>query len=237
MPLNKWQWVAAEKQIVSPRRAGPPSRALYLYLTERNWAKAWIEGGVVPMFPARKYLGARSGTQTPDEVVQKSFRGAPGGKAPAGIVFGNVPRSGFTPIYVSGSVVGCSFIDCDTGSDKMSNMTVSHYEEDAYVLCFSHTCDPSIAARMIDDSGRPKLICVEIVDPAALFAHIDAQLPERGEMGAIEYVDSDTRNHFTKSTKDIWQDEYRFLWRRTGSKEIGINIPHGAAKLAWQAPQ
>ncbi len=51
---------------------------LYRYLTKSEHADAYIDGGSIPVFPARNYLATeRSGIFTPAEILQQSLIYAP----------------------------------------------------------------------------------------------------------------------------------------------------------------
>src|SRR5258705_1207030 len=53
---------------------------LYIYLNECNHVTTWINGGTIPIHPAKRYFAReRKGTQTPDENYIKVIRGV--GKA------------------------------------------------------------------------------------------------------------------------------------------------------------
>jgi len=51
-------------------------------------------------------------------------------------------------------------------------------------------------------------------------------------MRDCEYTDSHQRNHFLKSAKDKWQDEFRVFWK--GNKMRMVKIPAGTAELVWK---
>jgi hypothetical protein len=224
------------KLLVSPRREIPPRGPLYLYLAQKSYVETWVGGGSVPIYPARKYLGERDGIQTPDEISQVSITGAPDGIRPEHIAFGNGgPPTGIRFVNAIGARVQNIGIEGVAIERKLvRDVTISHYEEDAYVLCFSRTLDASIAARMVDEKKRPKLACVEIIDPSTFFKYVDRQLGGGGEMGVIGYVTDLKRNHFTKSVLDLWQDEFRFLWRLPDKGVRWIDISPGTARLVWE---
>ena len=58
-----------------------------------------------------------------------------------------------------------------------------------------------------------------------------------GIMKDCAYTDGHQRNHFLKSTKDAWQDEFRIFWNVHKSENISddrlVEILPGTAELIW----
>lgn len=169
-----------------------PDAPLFLYLNEIEHAKTWIEGGYIPMKRASSYLSSeRSGTRTPDEVRQHRWDGA----RPA--TFEGV-------IKIEGNVKDIRFTGTTVNGNHIPDTRIDDYEEDAFVLCLSHTRSDELAKRL----GNKKC-CIEIKDVSLLISAL--QTVGDARYGRVRYTKSEHRSHFMKSIDDAWQDEYRFV--------------------------
>jgi hypothetical protein len=185
---------------------------LYRYLTKLEYAQVYINGGEIPIFPARSYLAdERSGIFTPDEVLQQNLVNAP-----------------IEAIHALGKISGYArikFTNCSmTFAD--SNFTNVHYnrnEEDSLILCFATKLDKKLAEKL------EKCICVEILNIDLLISEITKQLGVQPESGHCAYTEFDDRNHFLKSIEDSWQEEYRIVWKGLKDKVV-VSIPSGIGK-------
>lgn len=188
----------------------------YLYLTEEEWVNPWVNGGVIPVSLASKYLSnERYQTSTPDEnLIHESpvdltrrpeISFSNGGGAKGITLLGNVYNGASLP-----DVAGANY-----------------YHEDGLILSFSNTLSSHIANEL------GKSACVEIVDIHKLKSHIDTQLGCVGVMQKCKYTDDHQRNHFLKSEKDEWQDEFRMFWPIQQAAEVVLppGIGNKVAKM------
>ncbi len=197
----------------------PHRGPVYLYLAKEEYAKVWVEGGEIPIFPARTYLShERSGVMTPDEIQQRATSLVDQRAADA--FFGGEKPSGGTNFYF----YNCLAAD-QTGSYTLHG-SIAQRVEDAYVLCFS-----TVKSRLIMER-LGKTICVVISDPDALRLELDRALGEVSHFGKVGYTFDDNRGHFVKSMADSWQAEYRFVWVRAGSDMVKVKISAGHAQVA-----
>lgn len=181
----------------------------YLYLEKTSWADTWIKGGNVPLKLASTYLSAeRSGTSTPDENL--IYDSPIDINSLSGICIGNVKNL----------TIGSFVID---GKFTPGVKDVSMYHEDGVVLCLSNRFDLGICKKL------GKSVCVKITDIDKLKQSLDRQIGLVGLAGACKYTDDHRRNHFLKSGRDRWQDEYRLFWKIKNSVEV--DIPAGIAEL------
>ena len=185
----------------------------FLYLTKEDWVTNWVDGGVIPIFPASTYLSqSRDGTSTPDEnlihsspVDVTSLPGISGLFGP-GINFKNLT-------YVGNVVDGVRAPDV---------VAADYYKEDGLVLSFCNEMSSEIAKRL------KKRACVKILNIHELKTVIDEELGIEGQAGECRYTDDHNRDHFLKSTKDQWQNEYRIFWPITEIREV--TLPSGLAE-------
>tara|TARA_B110000211_G_scaffold229083_1_gene286291 strand:- start:733 stop:1332 length:600 start_codon:yes stop_codon:yes gene_type:complete len=193
--------------------------SIYLYLNEKWHADNWVNGGVVPISYASKYLSEeRSGIFTPDEnlIYDTPF---PIEQLSPYISFG--PGTQLKNMTVKNNIVN--------GKPMPEIRNGNKYNEDGLVICCSNTLSCELAGKL----GNKKAV-LEITHPQKLLEAIDEQLGIKGIVETCTYTENHQRNHFLKSTEDKWQDECRFFWkydRRDGSKDINVNIPKGIAKL------
>lgn len=189
------------------------SKTKYLYLTEIDWAKTWVEGGIIPIKLASTYKSdIRDKTQTPDENLQRNLTGISesdfkkiadvGDKAKVNIVVGG-------KVIIAGEVKG-------------EKVEFNQFHEDGLILSFCNSFDPEIAARL------GKAGCVEISDIYELFEEINKQLGIKGFAQDCIYTDSFERNHFLKSTEDKWQNEFRMFWPH--DKNMTVTLKKHTAK-------
>lgn len=193
------------------------NEALYLYLTKPEWAEAWAHGGSVPIAPASKYLSAeRSGTSTPDEVMQR-------------YVDGTVDSAGmdFAQSFVRG-LRGMSFKDCMVvGPDGRTGVIASaeYVYEDALVLCFSRSLSRQLMGRL------GKAAVVAMGDLGQLKRSLDKQIGSEGSYGAVQYTRSADRGHALKGWDDRWQAEARLWWPQRDCHEVIVSVAGGARLL------
>jgi hypothetical protein len=172
----------------------------FLYLTEPEWTRAWIDGGEIPINLASAYLSdSRDGIMTPDEnLVHESAVPIPSLRQ-HGFHFANVKNLTFTNNYSNGA--------------RLPDLhNANYYSEDGLILSFCNHFHVSTAERL------GKRACVKIINIDRTRKKLDKQLGRKGIMKSCEYTESHQRNHFLKSTEDQWQDEYRIFWKRSGSK-------------------
>ncbi|MEN8605446.1 hypothetical protein [Enterobacter hormaechei] len=180
----------------------------YLYLTKKNWIHPWITGGVVPLYRASKYISdERKGVYTPDEnLIDTSTH----------------DKKDFSDLFV---ITGNSRLTVQDFYHKGSyyeHVVFDQKIENGLVLCLANTKSREIAI------GLGKEACVEILDVELLKRHLDKQIGVNGIMKPCEYTSGHNRNHFLKSSKDAWQDEYRIFWPEVES--LRVSIPSGIAK-------
>ena len=185
----------------------------FLYLTEREWADTWINGGSIPIKVASSYLSdSRNGIMTPDEnLIHKSEVAIP-----------SLRQHG---ISIEGSK-NITITNCHSNGFRIPDIiNASYYKEDGLILSFCNHFSKDTALRL------NKKVCVKITSMKNLKRIIDKQLGCRGIMEECKYTNDHQRNHFLKFSEDAWQDEFRIFWNTT--KEKLVNIPIGTAELVW----
>jgi hypothetical protein len=194
----------------------------YLYLTDENHARTWIEGGgPVPIKLASAYLSDhREGTGTPDETIIHDSPVDLDSFVQWGIQIGDVKNMTISNNYYNGR--------------PMPNvLNASKYREDGLVLCFSNTNDKEIC------HGLSKKFCVAIDDIASLKKALDEQIGIVSIAKSCKYTNTHERNHFLKHEDDGWMDEYRLFWPTLfwpTLKEVFVTIPAGTARYCELAP-
>ena len=183
----------------------------YLYLTEIDWAQTWVNGGYIPIYLASTYLhDERVGTLTPDEnLVHESsvdMRSLPM------FDFGDNP-----------DIRRFTMFKCSYNGVEIPTFSANYYKEDGLVLSFCNSFSKKIAKKL------GKKSCVVIEDMDKLKNIIDKQLGCNGIMKKCSYTNDHQRNHFLKSKKDSWQDEFRIFWKH--SSNVKVFIPEDTAKL------
>lgn len=179
----------------------------YLYLTEYHFADAWINGGEVPLFPSSAYRkDDRGGIYTPDEnLIDRSTHDV--------AIFG-----GAIEFPIGGKVFIGTYM---RGDFVATNISLNRKLEDGLVLCLANRRSNYIAKRL------QKKTCVVIHDLCKLKDALDAQIGIVGQMGECHYTTDHYRDHFLKSTKDSWQEEYRIFW--PGASKRLVSIPKDTA--------
>ncbi len=184
----------------------------YLYLSEVEWATAWVNGGEIPIKLASSYLSDdRLGTSTPDEnLIHNS----------------EVDLRLLSPAFHFENVQNLTMTNCAINGAVIPNIkNASYYHEDGLVLSFCNSLDESIARKL-----GAKKCCVCVYNLKTLSKSIDKQLGVYGEMRDCQYTTDHNRNHFLKATEDAWQQEYRIFWKGV-KKDTLVKIPAGHAKL------
>lgn len=182
----------------------------YLYLNFPEWKDAWINGGKIPLNPASVYKRMdRDGIYTPDEnLIYESTHDLK--------LLEPMVKIGVGSKNISiGKLV-------NNGVTVAENVQASIYEEDGVILSLCNRKSKSIAREL------KKQACVKILDLEFLKAVIDEQLGKVSIAKPCTYTTSYERNHFLKSTKDEWQDEYRLFWDH--QEKVEIILPKGIAK-------
>ena len=188
----------------------------YLYLNEINHAETWIKGGEMPIGMASKYKSElREGTKTPDEnLIEQS----------------NFPVAGLKPYGID---LDCPIYNStfDLGPGLLVDVK-EHYREDGRLLSFCNHFSEKTAIKF----GNKKA-CVKILNIEKTKKKLDKRLGQMGIMKDCAYTDGHQRNHFLKSTKDAWQDEFRIFWNVHKSENISddrlVEILPGTAELIW----
>lgn len=181
----------------------------YLYLEKVEFCNAWINGGVVPLSLASKYVNEeRHGVFTPDEnLIYQSTHDL--SRLEHVISISESKDITIGEIELNGKVIA-------------SNLKASKYTEDGVVLCLSNKRSKKVAKRL------GKSACVKILNIWELKEVLDAQIGVVGVAGPCEYTSSYERSHFLKSELDKWQDEYRIFWKL--DSKISVRLPRGMAK-------
>ncbi|EGR2205853.1 hypothetical protein RCC09_004615 [Vibrio parahaemolyticus] len=183
----------------------------YLYLTEVEWADAWINGGEIPISLASSYLSeSREGIYTPDEnLIHDSPYPIPAFRQ-FGIHLENVKNVTMT---------GNTF----NGKKIPDVKNASYYKEDGLILSFCNELDTEIARRL------GKKACVKILDMHQLKMALDSEVGSKGIMKNCSYTKGFQRDHFLKSTEDSWQNEFRLFWK--SDKSVRVAIPPNIGEL------
>lgn len=178
---------------------------LYVYLPEISYVDTWVSGGKLPISLASKYWSpVRSGSLTPDENLIST----------SPVDMSIYAQHGIRVI----DCVGITLAGNRNGINFLPNVyNVDHYREDGLVLCFS-----TIFSKFIGEKFRAKA-CVKIINFSRLKDEIDVQLGCVGKAGNCKYTIGPKRNHFLKSTQDIWQREYRIFWNIKTEKTVNIS--------------
>lgn len=184
----------------------------YLYLTKPEWAEAWVNGGSIPLNQATAYKRMdRDGIYTPDEgLIYESTH--------------DVDKFDPTIINMQGQFKNITIGSITVGGEVvLSGFNGSRYEDDGVILSLCNVMDISIQKKL------NKLVCVEISDFNELKRVIDEQLKVQSEAKSCKYTSGHNRNHFLKSEKDSWQNEFRFFWPIKGP--VKVELPPGIAKI------
>lgn len=186
---------------------------LYLYLNQHSHADTWVNGGLIPINPASTYKAMeRAGIFTPDENLIHN--------SPVDL---SVPNRVFD-FGLNPTIKNFNLTNVVVGGIRMPDISNgSYYTEDGLILSFSKELSGNLARKM------KKKACVKIPSIDLLKEHLDAQLGIESKAGFCKYTFDHQRNHFLKSTLDMWQAEYRLFWALT--KKVEVNIPAGTAEL------
>ncbi|MBD8592321.1 hypothetical protein IFT75_02760 [Pseudomonas sp. CFBP 8758] len=190
---------------------------LFLYLKERSWAEPWINGGAVPINPARFYRSeTRAGVLTPDEnfTIDSNF---------------DIAAIPAIDMSVSGGAVisNLSFVNCTYGKKSLPNLYLREYSHwDGWIMCFCSVQSKQIAKRF-----GGKKACVQIVDFGKLKESLDTQLGDISQGKYCKYTSDHQRGPFLKSRQDEWQSEYRLFWNGLHAEKRCVQIPSGVGKL------
>lgn len=188
----------------------------YLYLKLPEHAETWVNGGTVPLNHARKFLSdVREGTRTPDEVLQKSIRGA-GLRDLAGVEFRG-----------TGTIENVTFDNCRFNGQLVSHAVYNQHPEDALILCMSNRYDKQLMHRL----GHT--VAVAIPDVGRLREALDHVVGVIADYGKVRYThEPGNRSHMLKGIEDSWQDEYRFVWvgNGLGLEDKIVTLPGGLAE-------
>ncbi|PZU10046.1 hypothetical protein [Sphingomonas sp.] len=204
--------IADRRVYPRPPRPLPEGASLFKYLTKREFAAAWIEGGTVPVNPASYYRSElREGVFTPDEVRQTQM-------------FGVRPDQLATMQGYFGAGAGTVVMhNCTINGEAIGFGISNIIDEDSYIECYSLSHLRMTRRRMGKES------CVRIIDPKALKAVLDEQIGSVSTAGCITYTTGNNRSHFEKSMADRWQDEFRFSWPGVCTGPKFVTLPPGMA--------
>ena len=192
-----------------------PHGSLYLYLSRPEFVDEWLNGGVVPFFPARKYLSdERKGILTPDEILQEDWEG---------LDREQLAKVGFG--FETGYVQDVQIIDCAHGGRGIPNSRVDSYFEDAALFCCSRFLSRELMERF------EKRAVVEIVDINTLINQIEDTVRKPCRFGYVKYTNTKKRSHFLKSREDRWQREYRIVIPWTEQSPVTVKVPAGIANI------
>lgn len=187
----------------------------YVYLTRPEWAEPWINGGKIPLNPARNYLSSeRNGTKTPDELRQRFVLGD-GGDAVESIesLFGN-----------SCTWITNSRIKSPDGQSKFVNYAATSIK-DSLILCFSLSLSKTIMHRL----GKQCVLQVPNMEELRLVISDQLHLP--GHYERVRYTKGFDRSHCVKGWEDRWQVEARLYWETDILEPYWVNIPGGAVRI------
>ncbi len=204
----------------------------YKYLEELSHAKAWVDGGEIPIKPAGSYLSLeREGIMTPDEVLQLSAPGLP--ITPIKDRPGHFDIGGMVDVWVSGGDPCAlrtggrmTFENC-TFNGVPVNGELFMKGEDPLILCFTKA--DSAEKELADRMG--KNFVVEITNLEKIKASIDRCLGVEGVFRDVLYTASGERNHFLKNDEDSWQQEFRIIWHTITAEDCWVALPPGCAKI------
>lgn len=204
---------------------------LYLYLTEKDWAEAWVNGGKIPIKVASTYKADyRDGIFTPDENIVRELKGLDENIFTSHIMSGdpNLGENSSTQIRIGKLVVVENTPNGRVEKIMGENIDYLAKYEEGYIQSFSNTLSEDVMEKF------KKKACVQIVNPEELEKIISAQLNLKCIAQKCKYTDGKNRNHFLKSVNDEWQDEFRFFWKKDSAeepKEIWVDIPANSGKI------
>ncbi len=172
-----------------------------------------MRGGTVPICLASTYLATiRKATYTPDENL---IHDSPVDLLNMGLIHAADPTKVTIRSMTTKNIV--------VNGVRLPDVTNGRYErEDGLILSLCNRKNSSIARRLGKRAG------VRIHDVEKLKHLIDHQLGTTGIMGPCVYVEDHRRDHFTKSTEDAWQDEFRIFWPVL--RDAKVLLPAGVAR-------
>ena len=190
---------------------------MYLYLERQEYVETWLNGGEIPLYMASKYKSSdRKGVNTPDEVIQRQSEGMFDQKNFNKII--NLENAkGKIKIKIGLVQLGNEIIG--------ENISINQNFEDVLLFCVSTELSNLISRKL----NKP--YCVEIIDFQKLKSIMDKQIGIIGNNDICRYTKENNRNHFLKSKEDVWQKEYRIIWKNIKG-EKSITIPSGICKKA-----
>jgi hypothetical protein len=184
-----------------------------IYLKSVEHADTWVNGGAVPLNHARKFMSEiREGTKTPDEVMQKTIRGA-GLQELTGVQIGG-----------TGTIDRAVFDKCHFGGRIIERVEYSQHPEDALLLCMCNRFDEKVMERL----GHKVAVVVLYIQEFRLA--LNGLVGTSCKYGRVNYTkEPGNRSHFLKGLEDSWQDEYRFAWigDGLGTEDKNIVLPAG----------
>lgn len=198
----------------------------FLYLTKKEFATAWVEGGTIPVSLASKYRSLeRDGIYTPDENIARKLTGVPEDKFKRIVDIDESKLGKGSSVNVN---IGNFFED-----DKLVGKDIEYKAKfvDGYILSFSHTASEEVMEKFKD-----KEVCLEIFNLQELEDEISSQLNIKGIIDKCKYTDGKDRDVFLKSVHDSWQDELRIYWEPVEAdpkQQLSVNIKAGTGKVLF----
>ncbi len=204
---NQTDAAPTAKPVAEPKPL-PLDMIVYVYLPQATYVNTWVSGGRLPLSLASKYKAVeRHGALTPDENL---IHHATGNALPVLREFGIDPNRG-------SEVVNSLFIG-SSGLVVVDRVAI----RDGLVLCFSKTLSSVVAGRFY------RKLCVRLDDVKSLKRILDDQLGSVSQAASCDYVNDYTRDHFVKSERDSWQDEFRLFWPEIQTASTVV-LPAGVA--------
>lgn len=203
----------------------PYDGPLYIYLGSKDFVRAWVEGGKVPINPASKFKSLdRAGTQTPDEMVNILTKVT---SREAYELFCQV--MGHDPRAPTRTDMHNMQLETQDGQIFRLSGSVTRFEQESYISCMS-TIGTKKKLEEWASTPTPKVACVELLKREELANIVSAALGVPTYEGQLGYTAGDQRGHFMKSVEDSWQCEYRMAWLKDGSRPITVELPAGMAR-------
>jgi hypothetical protein len=200
----------------------------YLYLNKIDYTLPWLNGGNIPLSTAKRYLSfERSGTNTPDELIQRLD-----GTASSSLLneFFRPATPGANISITSTAPAGLSLQLVDGRGNILRQGTVNCFTSrhiEGYILCLSNHFSDATLKRL------GKTCCIRVMDVEGLCAILSDRLQIAGTHAKVEYTSNGDRNPFLKSIADAWMDEYRLYFpANTGlsTDSVWASIPAGIAE-------
>ncbi|WP_169568165.1 hypothetical protein [Sneathiella limimaris] len=197
----------------------------YLHLSEGAHATTWVNGGSIPLKVASTYYEQeRHGTQTLDEGL--TIQGIEVSQSIRNPVVRDGNRVSVGPLNLKAKKVlieNCTFENTYSPFEGIiERMHVGRVETwDGLVFCCSNRYSVPTALKF------KKHYCVKILDIDALKKVLDNAVGDQSNQGPCNYVHGISRDPFTKSIEDKWQNEYRLFW--PDKENTWVDIPSGLA--------